>query len=488
MIDRLRRFIVLGPPGTGKTTYLIKRLEDAFERGLKPEEVAFLAFTKKAAEVAVQRAMKSFGFTRSRFPYFRTIHSLAFHENKISRGSVMRSENYKDLGEEFGWDFTASYDNFEERPSYGIGKGDELLRCYDLAKAKGLTPEQEAMSGEYAFGEFAITHFVKQFEHYKSRNGLLTFNDFLERPIELDVKLVIIDEAQDLTHLQWQFLRQSFKKVPDIIIAGDDDQCIYQWSGADLNFFLSLDAEVTQLRHSFRCREKIWTMCNNISKKIGRRYPKDWEPVAPGGEIRIERDPFDVDISAGEWLILVRKNRNKQQYFNVCMSSGRIFHDGQRWSNENGWFKGVLAYMKLREGQKVNATEALALLKFTGSVRVPTQLYEFVWEDFEWNFEGRPQWFDIADRLDLDKMSYIKRCIQHGENIFEPGEVRLATIHAAKGGEADNVLLDLRLDGIPLKQFKKDPDSERRVWYVGVSRARNKLILSGAFKNAAVDI
>lgn len=483
-----RREIILGPPGTGKTHHLIERLEQAFDRGIKPEEVAFLAFTKKAADVAVQRAMSSFGFARNRFPYFRTIHSLAFHQNKISRESVMRSENYKDLGEEFGWDFTASYDNFEERPSYGIGKGDELLRCYDLAKAKGISVTAEATSGEYSFGEFAIEHFVKQFEHYKSRNGLFTFNDFLERPVELDVKLVIVDEAQDLTHLQWQFIRESFRNVETVLIAGDDDQCIYQWSGADLSFFLKIDAEVTQLKHSFRCREQIWNMCNRISKKIGQRYPKAWEPVAPGGQVRIERDPFDVDISSGEWLILVRKNRIKSQYFNVCMSSGRIFHDGRCWTNETPWFRGVLAYMKLRRGEKVNAVEALALLKFTSHVRVPTQLYEFVWEDFEWNFEGRPEWYDIANRLDLDKVVYIKRCIAAGEDIFAPGQVRLATIHAAKGGEADNVLLDLRLDGIPLKQFKKDPDSERRVWYVGVSRARQNLVLSGAFKNAAVDI
>lgn len=484
----LKREIILGPPGTGKTTELIQRLEWAFERGIKPEEVAFLAFTKKAADVAVQRAIDRFGFARNRFPYFRTIHSLAFHENKISRSAVMRQENYRDLGQEFGWDFTASYENFEERPNYGHGKGDELLRCYDLAKAKGISVTQEAKSGEYMFGEFAIEHFTKQFEHYKSRNGLLTFNDFLERPVELDVRLVIVDEAQDLTFLQWKFVRDSFRSCNNILIAGDDDQCIYQWSGADLNFFLKIDADITQLRFSHRCKEEIWNMCNRISTRIGRRYPKTWEPVSKGGKISVIQDPREVDISHGEWLLLVRKNKHKGTYLNACMNSGRIFHDGVRWSNEQPWFKGMLAYQLLRQGEKVNANQALSLLKFTNLVDVPRQLYEFQWEDFTWGFEGRPEWHEIATRLELQQSTYIKNCIAHGEDIFKPGNVKLATIHAAKGGEADNVMLDLRLDGIPLKQFKKDPDSERRVWYVGISRARNNLVMTGALRNAAVEI
>jgi hypothetical protein len=357
-----------------------------------------------------------------------------------------------------------------------------------LAKAKGITVVQEAMSGEYSFGEFAIEHFVKQFEHYKKRSGLLTFNDFLERPVELDVRLVIIDEAQDLTHLQWQFIRKSFRKVETILIAGDDDQCIYQWSGADLNFFLKIDAQITQLRHSFRCQQKIWQICNRISSKIGSRYPKEWEPVSPGGEVVIQRESSEVDISTGEWLLLVRKNRNKGPYFNLCMNSGRIFHDGTRWVNENAWFKGVLAYMALRRGEKIDASHALSLLKFTGAVSVPRQFSEFKWEDFQWNFSERPEWHEIADRLSLQQLTFIKNCITRGEDITKPGHVKLATIHAAKGGESDNVLLDLRLDGIPLRQFKKDPDSERRVWYVGVSRARRKLVMAGAFRNSAVEI
>jgi superfamily I DNA/RNA helicase len=484
----LHREIILGPPGTGKTTELIKRLDEAFASGVMPEEVALLAFTKKAADVAIQRSMQHFGFTRNRFPYFRTIHSLAFHENKISSQSVMRQENYKELGLLFGWDFDAAYENFEERPQYGNGLGDHLLRCYDLAKARGVDVKVEARSGEYPFGEFAIEQFCNQFEAYKKKYSLLTFNDFLERPIDLDLKLVIVDEAQDLTHLQWSFIRGSFRRCPLILIAGDDDQCLYQWSGADLNFFLKIEANVTKLGQSHRCDQRIWELANRISTRIGRRYDKPWKSVNAGGEVRIQRDPHEVDLSHGEWLVLVRKNRALNKYREVCMQSGRIFHDGFAWMNEKTWFKGVVAYMHLVEGRPISAAEAMALLKVTSRAAKKIELPEFHWEDFQWGFEGRPNWDWVCDKLDFEHLAYIRKCIANGESLFSPGRIRLSTIHAAKGGEADNVLLDMKLDGIPLRQFRKDPDSERRVWYVGVSRARHKLILSGAFKNAAVDI
>ena len=51
--------IILGPPGTGKTTTLLKIVEDALSRGVPPERIAYLAFTRKAANEAKDRAIES---------------------------------------------------------------------------------------------------------------------------------------------------------------------------------------------------------------------------------------------------------------------------------------------------------------------------------------------------------------------------------------------------------------------------------------------
>lgn len=484
----MHREIILGPPGTGKTTELIRRLEQAFEKGLEPERVAYLAFTKKAADVAISRATAHFGFGRQRFPYFRTIHSLAYHENGVSSDSVMRTSHYKELGLIHGWDFQASYEKMEERPNYGAGLGDQLLRCYDLAKAKGMSMMEEARADDYQFSQFAAQKFEQQIEAYKSRYGLQMFNDFLDTPVVLDVDLVIIDEAQDLTHLQWQFLRRSFKKTPTVLIAGDDDQCIYQWSGADLNYFLNLEAKNTVLGQSHRCDEEIWKVANRISQLIGRRYHKDWKPVRSGGKVLARRDPFDVDITKGEWMILVRKNKILSRYYKLCMNAGRIFHDGTMWVNEQRWFRAMLTYQALQRGDMINAWEATNLVRYCGYASKKVEQNDYFWEDFNWQLDRSTSWHAALDGLNYVQRKFIDSCIAKGEDLVKPGTLRLSTIHAAKGGEADNVMLDVRLDGIPLKQFKRDPDAERRVWYVGVSRARHQLVMTGGVKNEAINI
>ena len=60
--------IILGPPGTGKTTSLLKIVENSLARGIEPERIAYLAFTRKAANEAQERAMEQFNFETSRFP------------------------------------------------------------------------------------------------------------------------------------------------------------------------------------------------------------------------------------------------------------------------------------------------------------------------------------------------------------------------------------------------------------------------------------
>ena len=54
--------LVLGPPGTGKTTYLLNKVEQFFNAGIRPEKLGYVAFTKKAANEALSRAVEKFGY------------------------------------------------------------------------------------------------------------------------------------------------------------------------------------------------------------------------------------------------------------------------------------------------------------------------------------------------------------------------------------------------------------------------------------------
>ena len=69
---------IFGPPGTGKTTTLLNMVEEALSNGTSPNTIAFLAFTRKAANEAKERAAVRFNLDpENDLPYFRTLHSLA---------------------------------------------------------------------------------------------------------------------------------------------------------------------------------------------------------------------------------------------------------------------------------------------------------------------------------------------------------------------------------------------------------------------------
>ena len=74
----MKETAIYGPPGTGKTTKLLSIMEEAIADGVSPERIAFLSFTRKAAQEAIDRACIKFNLDEKHFPHFRTLHSLAF--------------------------------------------------------------------------------------------------------------------------------------------------------------------------------------------------------------------------------------------------------------------------------------------------------------------------------------------------------------------------------------------------------------------------
>ena len=109
--------------------------------------------------------------------------------------------------------------------------------------------------GTWQIEWFHFEFVERTYRQYKQTRLLLDFTDLLERillePDRLpNLETVIIDEAQDLSRLQWDIVKELVKRSVTGYIAGDDDKAIYRWAGADVDTFLALPGETIVLDKS----------------------------------------------------------------------------------------------------------------------------------------------------------------------------------------------------------------------------------------------
>ncbi len=95
--------IILGPPGTGKTTTLLNLVDEFIQDGVRPKQIGYFSFTKKAATEAATRAADKFSLDIDNdLTFFRTLHSYAFNQLGMTREKMMGTEDYKEFGEKCG--------------------------------------------------------------------------------------------------------------------------------------------------------------------------------------------------------------------------------------------------------------------------------------------------------------------------------------------------------------------------------------------------
>ena len=118
--------------------------------------------------------------------------------------------------------------------------------------------------------------------------------------------VVFIDEAQDLSRMQWDMAKAIWQKTTDSFIAGDDDQAIFRWAGADVDSFIAQEGQMLPLQQSYRIPAKVHGLAMGIINKIKTRINKSWNPKIHQGSLSRYDDFEDINMSSGEWLVLAR--------------------------------------------------------------------------------------------------------------------------------------------------------------------------------------
>lgn len=475
----MRKTLILGGPGAGKTTRLLNIMEVALESGVPPQEIAFCSFTRAAVQEARNRAMQRFGLSDKELPYFRTLHSLAFREQGLTRKDVLGEEQLQAIAEATGELIANAMPGMLDMPA-AKKNADELMTIDHMARStgKGLRRTWEDHGGDVDW--FRLLRFSKAYRLFKLENNYKDFTDIItdygaSNLPPARVKLAILDEAQDQTMAQWKVAEKAFRSAEDFYAAGDDDQSIHRWAGAAEDYFLGLDFPREVLPLSHRLPIEIFEFAANLALQITHRFSKKWGSTGRHGLVEWIAQPEEVDLSSGTWLLLGRTRAQLSTYANFAREQGVVYRLKNELSVKPAHVVAIKAYESLRAGKRVEAYDVAEALKAMG---VPRELKESsTYTARELGLDCSPIWHDALIRIPLDDREYYLICLRRGEKLDAEPRVRIDTIHGVKGAEAQNVLLGTDLTYRTHKGYQLDPDSERRVFYVGATRASERLFL-----------
>ena len=484
---------VLGPPGTGKTMTLLNEVNNYLIKGVPLNKIGYFAFTRKAATEARNRFLDLHkNYVRSDVRFFQTLHSLAFHTLGMSEENVMQPVHYEQLGKEIG--IKVNYFSDENETGY-LNCDDEYFKLINKARIKNISIEEEFNTNEWSrdIDIEVLNYIYKNFLNYKKSYNLYDFTDMVTQFVESKDKcpsfdVVFIDEAQDLSPIQWKMFDILNDKSKDIFIAGDDDQAIFAWAGADVNRFIDQPAIEEILQQSERIPQAVQEISNVILERIqGNRkekkyYPKkDKEGKVIKGKVESIFDLDSLDMTNDKWLILTRTVYRAIEISKQLKENNIYFKNMYGKSFNNKLYKSILKWTSLTEGNEISVADCRDIHEYLQNPfneelfksRLTVKI-----EDL--GFDKGIKWYDAFVNIDPDEEFYIRTMLSNGEKLSEEPRIEVSTIHAAKGGECKNVVLVLD-NARKIREATADnvekQDEEHRVWYVGVTRSMENLYL-----------
>jgi DNA helicase-2/ATP-dependent DNA helicase PcrA len=486
--------IIVGPPGTGKTTKLLSIVETLLTEGTEARDICFVAFTRKAASEAKHRAMEKFALLPDDLPWWSTLHSFAFRQLGINKNEVMGVKDYLAMAHRLGLYLTVKGIG-EDGTISGLSKGDRLFFMEGQARATmtDLKAYWEARPDEDIYW-YELEQVANTILKYKQIHSKLDFTDIIDKFVREgmvpDFSTLVVDEAQDLSPLQWRMVEKLAGNTKQVYIAGDDDQAIFRWAGADVEKFIGLDGFRIVLPQSYRVPKKVQEMADRVIGRIHNRIDKNWRPRSEEGEVHYVTDVEQVDMSKGTWLLLGRNSYVLEKYNEYCMRMGYVF-DSSIGSPIRATSRRAIRYWEtISQGGMITIENAKVMYdlmatrervaygmkrKLDAAAENFTVSFADLNRDFGLVAQARMTWDVALDKMPQEEREYFKAAMARGEQLTAEPRIRISTIHSVKGGEADHVVLQTDMAQRTFAEYQANPDDEHRVWYVGITRARQSL-------------
>jgi len=563
---------LFGGPGSGKTTALLDRVETLLEdESVEVNDVLVVSYTRAAAAEIRERLAERLDTTpRALKGNVSTMHAKAYELLNLSRGDVVGEKDKQAFCEEYGVEYEDEYKSGGRRTARSTTLGNKIIATsqwlqrtsrdvadwYDVpfqwnVEEVRLPPDVDpnAQEGNKYTPTWPsdddrvdVPETIRAWRAYKGDNGLVGFADMLERvkqrALVPHVDYLVIDEFQDITTLQYAVYEEWKPHMKKVLIAGDDDQVVYAWQGADPDLLLDTprDEDVV-LPNSYRLPSKILNVVNREIRHIDKRQEKDLKPRKEGGTVEGVYNPSMLDLARnvrytveqdeGSVMLLFRARYQMFQFIDEFLPLGMPFSvmtDQRMWTDRLSDY--VRAVENLADDDPVTGLEARRLADMLQESAFGTNerddLYDLIDE-----YEDAAETDDLAAiEISADEIRSLAPFVPDGASAsdmvrkvtsfqrksiaayfdgpyqgMDSGRVRLGTIHSAKGREADHVFVSTDLTEKVVEQMAASvseeelaahgldeftsttspvpllTDNERRVFYVGMSRARERLVI-----------
>ncbi|MEX1294871.1 MAG: ATP-dependent DNA helicase UvrD2 [Candidatus Limnocylindrales bacterium] len=513
---------IIAGAGSGKTRVVSHRTAYAVATGVvAQDQVLLVTFTEKAAGEMAAR-VRGLGLGRV---MARTFHSAALAQLRYFWPS---RHDGADLPEVLAdkWRIVAPL--ARNLPGgYRFTPAKDLMDEIEWAKSRRITPATYLARATGRTPPTTPDLFVRLFRDYeraKQRRGLIDFDDILGLTVELleddeEAALAVrsryswftVDEYQDTTPLQARLLELWLGDRRDICVVGDQDQTIYTFAGATPEHLMGFgrrypDAVVLPLLTNYRSSPQVLALANHLlastgsAKRLVATQGEGPEPSVSVYGSAAEEEAAIVarvkaligeGVAADQIAVLLRLNAQTVGFEEALAREGIPYQlRGKRFFERREVRAAVRALERVPDD--VEGEELLSAVRAAWERQLG-----FDPDDEPEGREGRERHATLSTLLTIvsqlvlspdgaDRDDVVASLAERAqrEQADEAGGVELLTLHRAKGLEWDAVLIPALEEGsLPVSQAGDDEDAlaeERRLLYVGITRARRHLGLSWA--------